>query len=73
MLIVLTSVIDRAIKANFGPFGGTIASGCNAYNNFNFPNFGRHLQICQKWKMSIILKTIRDSAISGKFWTLWVI
>ena len=41
--------------------------------NLDFSEFCRHLEFCWKWKISFISKTVRDTALSGKCWTLRVL
>ena len=70
MSFISKTVRDRAILGKFWThrvLGTTPQAPLKILDSF--PIFGRHLEFWQKWKMSFISKTIRDRAISGKFWT----
>ena len=47
---------------------GTLEPGHNICKNFYFPNFGQHLEFCQKCNMSIMSKTVGDRVIWSRCW-----
>ena len=68
MSIVLKTIRDRGISSKFWTLWvvGTLDIVPMKYF-LSFPQTDRHLELCQKWKMLIISKTVRDRVILIKF------
>ena len=74
MSIISKTVRDRAISSKCWTHWPVLTLDIMSQENFfYFPNFGHHLKFWGKLKMLNILQTIRDRAISIKFWIIWAV